>query len=51
MCNKNVYSAIDELKESALDENIYEELKKNKTDDGGAIPGNIISYIWEIIRF
>jgi len=38
LCNKNVYSAIDELKESALDENIYEELKKNKTDEGGAIP-------------
>jgi len=34
LCNKNVYSAIDELKESALDENIYEELKKNKISDG-----------------
>jgi len=38
LCNKNVYSAIDELKESALDENIYEELKKNKISDGGEIP-------------
>lgn len=27
-CNKNVYSAIDELKESTQDDNIYEELKK-----------------------
>jgi len=27
-CNKNVYSAIDELKESTLEDNIYEELKK-----------------------
>jgi len=32
-CNKNVYSAIDELKESTVDENIYEELKKRKSLD------------------
>lgn len=31
-CNKNVYSAIDELKESSLDDNIYEELQKRKSE-------------------
>jgi len=33
-CNKNVYSAIDELKESTFtDDNIYEELKKRQSED------------------
>jgi len=32
-CNKNVYSAIEELKESTLEENIYEELKKEKSNE------------------
>ena len=39
--NKNVYSAIDELKETTFDEdNIYEELKKKRTMETDRISGD-----------
>lgn len=36
-CNKNVYSAIEELKESTQDDNIYEELKKRTSTEAEPI--------------